>query len=264
MITPLPLAAPSVVEDDGRLLLTLAPPSPPPASPWDLLAANHALPGNTRWAAVRAGAPPYLAAELLDAGAEREARVAEALRGMEAAAAGAGVTILSSGGAAADSALLAALCRESGWPFQERDRGVIAVALESRSGVTPHTALARALAADCVEVRAQLAHFDAGALAPASRAAIGCFLLACSARLRAVRPAVESTLDRIELFVEARFAPMPSALELAEAFAACSVACDACAAEVDALASEGIAREYLAAVKPKDLSERTEPCRTQS
>ncbi|MFN0058698.1 MAG: hypothetical protein ACKVX7_09615 [Planctomycetota bacterium] len=238
-------AAHARIENDDRWRFTASPLIRSERSSWELLMAQHDLPGNVRWARANSCDAPELVADVLVTTESTKAREREALRGMQLALTGRGAEVEPEESVAPVNAALAAVCAETGWSHAERDGGAFAVALEC--GNDTHSARLVATPRGHVAIETPLARVAIADFSELARTAIADFLLAMSAALRHVRPAAIITSHEIEFVLEARFPTTPSAAELATTLSACSVGCSTCARETSALLDSEIAKAYLAA-----------------
>jgi hypothetical protein len=136
---------------------------------------------------------------------------------------------------------LRCLCGDAGWSFIERSAGRLMIDLDVQSGFYQAV----------VEHRAEGAHVSveiarSEALAETSRQALSMLLLGTGALVRLACPSIEETENQIVARFEVRFTTMPTAVELAHAFASLSVACAMSGREARAIQDEVIARHYLA------------------
>jgi hypothetical protein len=231
---------PELHREDGWLLYAALVPAQSPRDPEQLLAWSSALPGGCKFA--RGGARTELRVQAeLPALAECAERVAGVEAGFAAAAARLGL-----GAAPAEheamlafepSPDLAALCREAGWPFEERADGSLAVDLFVPGAYLAALVEARA---DRVTVEAELVRLpDAGA----SREALAALLLRVNGAFRMVR-AVLAPESRALL--EVSLPLTANAAELGEAIAALAVAARHCALEARLVAIDAaLARAFL-------------------
>src|SRR5207249_11894779 len=102
----------------------------------------------------------------------------------------------------------------------------------------------------------------APALAPASREALGLFLLNANRSLRLARATVEESASLITVGFEALLDSSADELTVDLALGACSVACEMCSHEIKALQDESLAREYLA-VRGSSFSTSMRPSRAK-
>lgn len=239
---------------------------------WSLLELNGRLDGPAKFALGPAASAPQLRAEVpLDEEVDLVARLHEACDGFktalealkaqpdrgdeadghlgatrwpeDAAAEPHALISLVPGDVDAGSVDLAALCSEAGWPATLRSSGTAFVDLEVPGGF----------------YQALLNHGVSGALRVSVRVASGernsgerglalaGFLLIASGCVRLARPAVRRQQHETAAFFEVCFASAPSAVELAHAYSALSVACRLCGREAKAFEDERVARAFLAA-----------------
>jgi hypothetical protein len=190
-----------------------------------LLARNATTTGGAR--IVLAPAPRVRVDIALDGVVDLPRRLVEACAGLALAPAAPPAPV-------ADDAFVMR-CRETGWPVDEREPGTVIVPLDVPDDV--HVAQA----VRCDDGGALVAIDVAGE--PESdpgREAMGRLLLRTAAAVRMVRAAPPARFEVV-------FASMPSADELAHAFAASSVACRLAAREAAVLErDDALARAYVA------------------
>jgi hypothetical protein len=138
---------------------------------------------------------------------------------------------------------LADLCREAGWSFTARRDGSLAVQLECPGAAPPHAALTRE-PGGTLFLRVDL--LPAADLSALSLEAAAVFLLEVSGSLRLVRAAIAEPGGAPVLRFEAALDAAASPSELADAFAASSLASQLALSEVEAFQDETVARAYLA------------------
>ena len=136
---------------------------------------------------------------------------------------------------------LRCLCGDAGWSFIERSAGRLMIELDVKSGFYQAVVQHRAEGA---HVSVEIARSEA--LAETSRQALSMLLLGTGALVRLACPSIEETENQIVARFEVRFTTMPTAVELAHAFASLSVACAMSGREARAIQDEVIARHYLA------------------
>jgi hypothetical protein len=136
---------------------------------------------------------------------------------------------------------LRCLCGDAGWSFIERSAGKLMIELDVKSGFYQAVVQHRAEGA---HVSVEIARSEA--LAETSRQALSMLLLGTGALVRLACPSIEETENQIVARFEVRFTTMPTAVELAHAFASLSVACAMSGREARAIQDEVIARHYLA------------------
>ena len=242
------------------------------ASPWEMLQLNSEIPGIARVCLEASTQQPYIAAEIpVEEASDLRGEIHRACLGIEAAAGGLAaqgvvsrialghassnassdarpqVSPALAGAAGANSTRdldLRERCHAAGWPFTERDGGGLAIELETSPSAGFHQARMAALPGD----EGVAIHVDfpvALDLSPASREALGLFLLTAAGALRLVRATGRLVDGRATLGFEVRLG-MADAFAVGQALGACSVACEQCGQEVKALQDERLAREYLA------------------
>ena len=233
---------PALERDDGWLLYAARVPAAEPGEPATLLAWSGELPGNCKFARGAARAELFVQAELPRA-VESFDRDAWVRGGFAAAAARLGLRGAPAPVECAPSGArppeLAALCRETGWPFDERADASVAVDL----GV-PETYLAAriGLRGEAIALEAELA------AAPDARGpcldALALLLLSTNRAFRMARAVLREPGPRALL--EVRLPRDADASELGHALAALAVAAQRCAREARALAADAaLAAAYL-------------------
>jgi hypothetical protein len=234
---------PTLQREDGWLLFTAEAPAAASrrCDPLRLLAWSGTLSGGCKFARSAAGAELSVHAEL-PAFAESPERVAAIEAGFAEAAARIGLAASAPAWPAEIPAEppqpLATLCREAGWPFEERADGSIAVDLGVPGAYVQ--ALVDALA-DRIRIDAELA--DVPEAKGPCRTALAELLLRANGAFRMVR-AVLGTASRAVL--EVALPPTAGAAELAEALAALAVAARGCALEARLVATdEALAQAFL-------------------
>jgi hypothetical protein len=220
---------------------------------WKLLGWNATLAGGVKFALPPGQSAIHLRAELpLDEEVNLTRRIVQACAGLKMASArfhrGDGAGADGDGCAATVVAEnppsdLAAVCRESGWAFIERESGNLAVDLDVPG--TFQQALVESNTQRGVAVSVALTAGGEPPL-PLCQEALGLLLLRSSAVVRMARAAVEAGESGAGARFEAVFADAPSPQELAHALAALSVAWRLAGREAGVLANdEAIARQYL-------------------
>jgi hypothetical protein len=136
---------------------------------------------------------------------------------------------------------LASLATAAGWPFTEREGGVLAVPLEVPGRF--QQALIECERDVRTELRAEL--LGLGNLRPAARQAMAHLLLTAAAEFRLVRGLHRPHGRAVKLGFAVAIAALPSAFWFDHALQALSLACRFCSGELTALADESLAREYL-------------------
>lgn len=227
--------------EDGWLRYTATLPELPAHDRERLLAASAALPGNCK-AACGPDASLHVQADLPSAWESAERRAAiEA--GFAAAAARLGLGATPTQPAAvlpsAPAPDLAALCREVGWPCEERPDGAVSVDLAVPGAYLPALIEARD---GCVALESEIVALPAAGTA--QRAALVALLLRANGAFRLARAVLRGPEPRA--FLEVALPRACGAAELAEALAALAVAARGCAREAHLVAAdEAIARVFL-------------------
>lgn len=221
--------------------------APSPKRQWRMVTINAAIDGAAKFTLAPDGRRAALRAEIpLAGGLTGQRRIAPTCRALEAAldalASEAGDEVRPAATESADSndsaERLGALCRESGWTFEQTTRGRVTVQLETRTG--PYHAVLTARPDGGVDMGV-----DVGSADGACRNALATVLLKASAMIRMVRAAVHQTPQRTCVRFEVSLPGETTAAEISEALSALSVACESCGREVRAVQNEEIAQAYL-------------------
>lgn len=223
-----------------------------------LAEANGRLRGGAKFALLPEDERVHVRAELpLQVGSDLAARLLEARRGCRLAVAlargegelegdalpGAGDPGGNGVVAPATDDELSRLCEETGWVFNRRSSGELAVDLEGTEGFFQARVERRADGVVALAAEIQ----DCDAEASACREALGVLLLRCCGWVRMARAVGEPRGERVTPRFEAILAPAPSPAEISEALSALSVALRFGASELQVIArSEEVARSYLA------------------
>jgi hypothetical protein len=228
--------------------------SPPTADLWATLLTCQRLPPQVKLVLRPSDRRPVVQAEIdLDADSDPTAAIHATLSDTAAACCPGPVAPDGAGASAAASACgapvpgeppaddLAAACAACGWPFNVRDNGVIAVALEV-PGRGYHALLERNVNQLPV-ARVDLAGL--GPLAPVCRRAIAFLLFRAAAEFRLVRAWGTRAKNTTKVGLEVALPEPVAPPFLGQAFEALSVACRFIGREVTALTDAGLARAYL-------------------
>ena len=148
------------------------------------------------------------------------------------------------------------VCREAGWSYTERESGQLMLRLDVPNGYYPASLEPRA--SGC-RVLARLSGYES--ISEGSRHAVATFMLSANAFIRFARGGIEVGEDGTYPFFEVRFSEVPSTAALDHALSALSVACSLCGGELQALADEGVARNFL---RVRGGSSQTQTPRTRS
>ncbi|MEE8141981.1 MAG: hypothetical protein V3T77_02670 [Planctomycetota bacterium] len=222
-----------------------------PELPWTLLSVHGQLPGGVSFLLDRQRTCIRLRCDLwvhpeINLSAKLK-RVSEGLRQSQRWLAGS--TLEPPHGQGPRTTDLPSLCREAGWPFEERDEGKLAVTLEVASG---HWSAQVAPLEDNtgVVVSVELARTEK--IKALCRHAAGKFLISSGGALRGVRPVVRGVRPVVQnggsvqtVLLEARLESSPHPGDLHNALSACSVGCRLCANEVIELFDEECSRAFL-------------------
>ena len=215
---------------------------------WHMLTINAGIDGAPKFAMSPDGRTAALRAEIpLAGGRTGQKRIAPTCRAMKAAL----DALASEAGDLAPTAApeptgqaqppaeeLGALCRQSGWAFDEARGGRVTVQLETRTG--PYYATLSPRPDGGVDMGV-----DIGTAEGTCRKALTPVLLKVCGMIRMVRAAIHQTDQRATVRFEVSLPGETTAAEIGQALAALSVACESCGREVRALQNTDIAQAYL-------------------